>query len=152
MARLAAVFGGVGIIASAAGFAKTPLWYIVGAPGIAFAATFTVIALRYPLTVTLSGTGLTIRDRGVVGVVPASAIEAVGISRIGRVDYVTLWYDSAAVPSLPPAFDRYLRAMPAAIPGKIYPGVIIQPDDAGRISELYRLVQETGLGEWRDHP
>ena len=152
LVRPAAVFAGIGIIGSAVGFASSPYWYILGAAGFAVGAMFAVIALRHPLVVTLSGEGLTARGREGGGVLPASAIEAVGVVRAGRADYVALWYDTAAVPDLPPAFARYLRSMPPADPGRIHVGVINDADGAPRTSELYRLVQETGLGEWRDHP
>lgn len=150
LARLATVSGAGGIVAAAAGFAYNPYWYILGTLGIVLAALYTVIALRYPLIVTLSGAGLTARGRDGVGVVPASAIEAVGISKVNHINYVTLWYDTAAVPSLPPVFDRYLRAMPSATPGTLFAGALSATDDAARIDELCRLVRETGLGEWRD--
>ncbi|GAA4609539.1 hypothetical protein GCM10023195_38580 [Actinoallomurus liliacearum] len=152
LARLTAVFGGVGVVASAAGFLYNPYWCILGALGIAVGAMFAVIGIRNPLMITLSGAGLTARGRDGAGVIPASAIEAVGLSKIGRVHYVTLWYDTVAVPSIPLAFDRYLRAMAPGVPGRIHIGAFSETDDAERISELHRLVAETGLGEWRDHP
>jgi hypothetical protein len=151
LVRPAAVFTGIGIIGAAAGFSSSPFWYILGAAGIALGAMFAVIAIRYPLVVTLSGAGLTARGHDGDGVLPASAIEQVGVAKVGRVHYVTLWYDTAAVPSLPPAFGRYLRSQPQAGSGRIHVGVIGESDGAARTSELYRLVQETGLGEWRDH-
>ncbi|MEV5748221.1 hypothetical protein AB0L00_10420 [Actinoallomurus sp. NPDC052308] len=152
LARLTAVFGGMGVVASAAGFLYNPHWCIFGALGIAVGAMFALIGIRNPLTVTLSGAGLTAQGRDGVGVIPASAIEAVGLSKIGHVHYVILWYDAAVVPSIPRAFDRYLRAMAPGVPGRIHIGAFSETDDAERISELHRLVAETGLGEWRDHP
>lgn len=152
LARPAAVFGGLGIVAAGAGLAYNPGWYILGAAGIATGMMFAVIALWRPLAITLSGAGLTARDHRGVGIVPASAIEAVGVSKVGLVSYVTLWYDTTAVPSLPSTFDRYLRSMPPAESGKIYIGAIDVTDTPERISELYRLVQETDLAEWREYP
>jgi hypothetical protein len=151
MVRPTAVFAGVGVVGSVAGFDSSAGWYVLGALGIGLGAMFALIALFCPLTITLSGVGLTARDRGETGVVPSSAIKAVGISKVGRVNYVTLWYDTAAIPSLPSAFDRYLRSKPPSDPGRICVGVISPPKEAEKISELYRFVRETGLGEWRDY-
>ena len=152
LVRPAVVFTGIGIIGAVVGFTSGPYWYILGIAGIAIGGMFAVIAVRYPLLVTLSGAGLTAQGHEGAGVLPASAIEAVGIVKVGRVDYVTLWYDTAAVPALPPAFAPYLRSMPPADSGRVHVGVIGESDGAARTSELHRLVQETGLGEWRDHP
>lgn len=152
LVRPAVVFGGIGIIGSVAGFATNPYWCILGAAGVAIGTMFAVIAIRHPLTVTLSAAGLAATGRDGDGLLPASAIEAVGVTRVGRVDHVTLWYDSVAVPQLPPAFDRYLRSQPRAEPGRIHVGAISESDRAVRTSALFRLVRDTGLGEWRDHP
>lgn len=152
LARPAAVFGGIGIVGLAVGSVTSPYWYILGAVGLAIGTMFAVIGIRHPLVVTLSSAGLTATGRDGDGLVPAAAIEAVGVTRVGRVDHVTLWYDTVAVPQLPPAFDRYLRSQPQADPGRIHVGAISQSDGAARTSELFRLVRDTGLGEWRDHP
>lgn len=110
------------------------------------------IALMVPRRVTLSAEGLTIRTRSARSTMAASAIEAVGVTQVNNLHFLTLWYDTDQVPELPADLAFYVNHQAPCGNGKIYLQAVGPPLKRRQIESAYRLVTETGLGEWRDYP
>jgi hypothetical protein len=131
---------------------------LLGAVG----GTFGFIALRHPRRVTLSARGLTIRSRAGCYILPAAAIEGVGVEAVGRLRLITLWYDVQQVPALDPALAFYARSQAPCGNGKIYIGVAsdhpgtssspLSPSGSVDLQAVSRIVAEGNLGQWRDYP
>jgi hypothetical protein len=142
-----------GGIALGAGF-KTDDWYSV--PLIALGALLLVyVVIGAVLTRIYGPNRVVLTDRGFIisvgekeAIIPADSIEAVGLVRDPEVSELVLWYDRTKLPELPKRFRRYER-----LPGQLRLAQV--GDTVGlfpfqRVQEVRRLVQGSGIGEWRN--
>jgi hypothetical protein len=116
------------------------------------AVLFGVIAAKYPRTLLLSRDGLTMRTRSGVYTMPTDAIEALGVTKVGNIQFITLWYDVQAIPALPADLEFYVGNQAPCGNGKIYLEAVGPPTREKKIESVHRLVQQEKLGEWRDYP
>jgi ABC-type proline/glycine betaine transport system permease subunit len=126
-------------------FAVSAFFGLVGAILAAF-------AIRYPRRLTLSRAGLIYRTRSATEEIPAAAILALGVTMVGKLHFITLWYDPAAVPELPAELANYARHQAPYGVGVLYLAPVGPPLKEEQIRTIYRFVQQESLGEWRDYP
>jgi hypothetical protein len=129
-------------------------WYLFVVSGFAglIGAVLAPIAIMNPRRLTLSRDGLTLKTRRAVESIPAAAVQALGVTRVARLHFITLWYDTAQVPRLPPNLAFYVKHQAPCGDGKIYLACVGPPLKEEKIGAIYRLVQRESLGEWRDYP
>ena len=144
----------VAVVLAAFGAANRHQWFLLalGAFFGVIGALLAVLAIRYPRRLTLTRAGLVFQARRATETIPAAAIRALGVTMVGNLHLVTLWYDTALVPELPSEFAYYARHQAPYRPGVVYLACVGPPLKEEQIQSIYRFVQQENLGEWRDYP
>ncbi len=144
MASLIAIFTAVG----------PRQWYLFAVSAFfgLIGAILAALAIGHPRRLTLSRTGLTYRTRKATEEIPAAAIRALGVTIVGKLHFITLWYDPAAVPELPVELANYAGHQAPYTAGVLYLAPVGPPIKEEQIQTIYRFVQQESLGEWRDYP
>ncbi|HEU5158616.1 MAG TPA: hypothetical protein VFU43_16585 [Streptosporangiaceae bacterium] len=129
-------------------------WYLFAVSAFfgVIGAILAVLAIAYPRRLALSRAGLTYRTPRATEEIPAAAILAVGVTKVRRLHFITVWYDAAAVPELPAGLAAYARHQAPPRPGVLYLAPVGPPLKEEQVQTIYRFVQQEGLGEWRDYP